>query len=239
MVGRGNRGAVKELYLHPELNLESIEEKIVIFMLTGIERFDFIHKNLHEHIHFLTIWPDPMAQGDHAKLWAEYYESIWSDKFGIIEMLLSIAEAKTWCKANNAKLYLVSAFRPEYERQPFIRGIMGDIDDEENYLYKQTEYIKSLVDIVDWKNFIRPNGFKCVSDFLCSLENKDDLIEEVGSAKYYKFAGKIKKLSPKGYITNCAHPSQKGHEAIAKSIYESINKESTEEIIINKTINLI
>ena len=154
-------------------------------------------------------------------------------------MLLSIAEAKTWCKAHNAKLYLVSAFRPEYERQPFIRGIMGDIDDETNYLYKQTGYIKSLVDIIDWKNFIRPNGFKCISDFLCSLEKRDDLIEEVGSAKYYEFAEKHKKLSPKGYVTNCAHPSQKGHEAIAKSIYKSIIDNLNGEVITNKTKNLI
>jgi hypothetical protein len=71
------------------------------------------------------------------------------------------------------------------------------------------------------------------------LENREDLIEEVGSGKYYEFAEKLKKFSPKGYVTNCAHPSQKGHEAIAKSIYESIIEDLNKEVITNKTTNLI
>ena len=44
MTGRGNRAAVKELYLHPDLQLEKSNEIIVVFMLTGMERFDFIDK---------------------------------------------------------------------------------------------------------------------------------------------------------------------------------------------------
>ena len=54
-----------------------------------------------------------------------------------------------------------------------------------------------------------------------------------------EFAEKLKKFSPKGYVTNCAHPSQKGHEAIAKSIYESIIDNTNKEIITNKKTNLI
>ena len=48
--GCGNRAAVKELHLHPELNLERAKEKIVIFLLSGMERFDFVNREL-EFIH--------------------------------------------------------------------------------------------------------------------------------------------------------------------------------------------
>jgi len=44
MAGRGNRAAVKELHLHPELNLSDAKEKIVVFMLSGYERFDFVNR---------------------------------------------------------------------------------------------------------------------------------------------------------------------------------------------------
>jgi hypothetical protein len=41
---------------------------------------------------------------------------------------------------------------------------------------------------------------------------------------FYNFGQSLEKMSPKGYITNCSHPSEKGHEEIAKVLYEHIIK---------------
>ena len=71
------------------------------------------------------------------------------------------------------------------------------------------------------------------------LEGRDDMVNVMDHSLFYKFGQSLEKLSPNGYITNCSHPSQKGHDAIAKSIYESINEDLNKEIITNKKINLI
>ena len=86
---------------------------------------------------------------------------------------------------------------------------------------------------MDWENFIRPNGHRCVTDYLCELEERPDLIIEdlFGlSSKYYEFAYSHKELTPKGFITNCAHPSSSGNEKISDILYKSI--------INNQFINL-
>jgi hypothetical protein len=222
MTGRGNRGAIKELYLHPDLKLETAKEKIVVFMITAIERFDFVHKHFFNHVHYYTMWP---TQGNNdieeKPLWDAYREFIFSDRSAVLELLVTIAELKNWCKLNNATLVLTSAFRPEYGFRYFFDSLRGD---NENFMNESIEYIGNLCDIIDWDDFLRPKGFNCITDYLCHLENREDLILDYHAGKYYDYAATLEKLSPKGYITKCAHPSYLGHEAIADVIYEHINK---------------
>mgnify|MGYP000433097632 FL=1 len=141
MVGRGNRASVKQLSMHPAFKFENIKEKIVIFMLTGMERFDFVHKNLNQHIHFKTMWPSDSYDGEEKGLWNEYLTQIYSDRSATIELILNIHEAQTWCKANNAKLILTSAFSTDYNNESFYKKIRGE-KTKENYLYKKEEKIK-------------------------------------------------------------------------------------------------
>jgi hypothetical protein len=224
MVGRGNRAAVKELSLHPELRMETIKEKIVIFMLTGMERFDFVHKELNQHVHFKTMWPSDSYDGEERGLWKEYLNHIYSDRSATIELILNISEAQTWCKANNAKLIVTSAFSTDYNTDEFYKKIRGDKDDKKNYLYGNIHYLAALMSIVNWENYLKPGGYSCVADMLCHLEGRDDLIGVESSAKYYDYAYSTKKMSKGGYITPCAHPSIKGHEEIAKTIHDFIIK---------------
>jgi hypothetical protein len=224
MTGRGNRAAVKELYLHPELKMETAKEKIVIFMLTGMERFDFVHKELNQHVHFKTMWPSNSNDGEERGLWKEYLNHVYSEKSAVIELLLNITEAQTWCKANNAKLILTSAFSTDYNNETFYNKIRGDKNDSKNYLYDNVRYIEMLLTSIEWDNYLRPGGYSCVTDYLCHLENRHDLIGVESSAKYYDYAYSNKKMSHGGYITPCAHPSIKGHTEIAKTMYEFILK---------------
>lgn len=221
MTGRGNRGAVKELYLHPDLNIENAKEKIVVFMLTGMERYDFVHKNFFEHVHYITIWPTKGSLTPEKLMWDTYRDLIYSERSAVIELLITIAELKTWCKLHNATLILTSAFRPEYSRDFFLNAIRGTPDD---YMDESQQYIDGLVDIIDWDEFLRPEGFGCMTDYLCHLENRNDLITKDSPFPYYDFGYSLKKLSPNGFITKCAHPSYLGHEAIAETIYKQIIK---------------
>lgn len=225
LTGRGNRATIKELYLCPEMKLHEKEEIIVIFMLTGMERFDFCRGNFDENSFFKTMWPrldERVENNPDEDLWIAYFKSIWSDRFAIMEMLLNIAELKTWCKSHNAKLMMISAFRPDYLKEEFLRLMNKESN---NFIKTNQSYINYLINIIDWDNFIRPNGHRCVTDYLCELEDRTDLIIEdlFGlSSKYYEFAYSHKEISPKGYITNCAHPSDLGHGKIADILYENI-----------------
>lgn len=206
--GCGNRAAVKELYLHPELKLETAKEKIVVFMLSGMERFDFLNRDFVDHHHFFAMWPNPWDKGaTNKKLWEIYAEDIWSDKFGYIELLLNIAEAQSWAKANNAKFILVSAFRNDYKRESF-----------KKVLTKINEI--NLVDVIDWDNYLSPGGYNCFTDLLVHLEDRDDLL----NGGFYGWAMGHDKMTPKGLFTKCAHPSYEGHKIIAKTLYEFITK---------------
>lgn len=223
MGGRGNRAAAKELYLHPELNLEMAKEKIVVYMLSGLERFDFIHNKYNEHHHFKTVWPFSTFSGDLGDLWKSYAESIYGDRFSVIELLLNIAEVKTWCKANNAKLILTSAFVPIIKRNNLIKLIKGEYLDS-NSFFKETKRIEALVDTINWDEFLYPEEQNCFTDLLLILENRHDLLDFNSSHLFHEFSIKHDKLSPKGYISKCSHPSYKGHEEIAKVIYNHIKK---------------
>jgi hypothetical protein len=223
MVGRGNRASVKQLSMHPVFKFENIKEKIVIFMLTGMERFDFVHKNLNQHIHFKTMWPMDSHVGDERGLWNEYLTHIYSDRSATIELILNIHEAQTWCKANNAKLILTSAFSTDYNYESFYKKIRGE-KTKENYLYGNIHYLNELMTMVNWDNYLKPGGFSCVADMLCHLEGRDDLIGVESSEKYYNYAYSSKEISKGGFITPCAHPSVNGHKEIAKTIYDFIIK---------------
>jgi hypothetical protein len=215
--GRGNRAAVKELYLHPELNIESAKEKIVVYMLTGYERFDFVNKDYEVgHHKFNTMWPTTDCGNDLRTVGNEYMNHVWSDRMGLIELLLNIAEAKNWCKVHNAKFILTSAFTPTINKQFMTDHIIGDL------LYGKESHVEKLVNIIDWDEFFYPDGFRCITDYLLSLEERTDLINEFSSWNYYEFAYSHKKMTPKGYITKCAHPSDDGHKEIAKLLYEHI-----------------
>lgn len=222
MLGRGNRAAANELYLHPELNLEIAKEKIVVFMLSGRERFDFVHKEYAEHVHFKTIWPSINDDNPEKDFFGGYLNYAHSDKSSVIELLLNVSLVKNWCIANNAKLILVSGFENDINRKSLIDKIKG-VSHDDNTMYREPKRVNGLVDIIDWNTFLYPNGSLCVTDLLLSLEKRDDLLDLIFSMdNFRKLSISIDKMSDYGYITKCSHPSYKGHEVISEIIYKHI-----------------
>jgi len=186
--------------------MEVAKEKIVIYMLSGMERFDFINRDYNDHHHFFAMWPNPWDKDStNKKLWQAYAENIWSDTFGYIEMLLNIVEAQTWCKANNAKLIITSAFRCDYTKEDYMMNLKKD-----NQL--------KLIDTIEWGNFLYPNGNLSMTDMLVGFEDRDDL----KGGGFYGWAMGVDKKTPKGLFTKCSHPSYDGHKIIAETIYDYI-----------------
>ena len=95
MSGKGNRYAIKELMVNPLLGIEKAKEKIVVFAVSGFERFD-LAKDLVGEEHFTTQWP---MYGDYkekklgySELTLENGDSLYSEKFVISEFILNIIE---------------------------------------------------------------------------------------------------------------------------------------------------
>lgn len=222
MGGRGNRGAAKELHMHPEINLEDAKEKIVVFMLSGRERYDFLHNEFREHVHYKTIWPFTKNDIEEKNLWNNFGEFVYGERFAVLELISTISEVKTWCKANNAKLVLISAFESDVNKENFMKIVEGfkGVDNLKN----EPHIAEKLVNIIEWDKFLYPDGLNCISEFLLRLEGKEEWINDNPIAKYYGYAQQQKKLTPNGFITYCGHPSSKAHKEIAKLIYEHIKK---------------
>lgn len=210
MRGCGNRATVKELYLHPELGIEKAKEKIVIFAITGLERFDFVNKSFHDHHHFFAMWPSPWSDGvTDKKLWEAYHENIYDERFSVLETLLNIYEVQTWCKAHNAEFILCSAFDNRLNKKYFTEHLL------------KPDNVTHLLNAIDWDNIFRPKGFENFTDMLVHYEKRDDL----KGGGFYMWAHEQKKGTPEGYFTPCAHPSYKGHRLIAESMYEYIQND--------------
>jgi hypothetical protein len=169
-------------------------------MLSGIERFDFINKDFPIDCHFYTMWPNPWDKNTtNKKLWQAYAESIWSDKFVLVECLLNIMEAEMICQANGWNLIVASAFDQRMTM--------------DNYLEKLGDERKELVFTIPWSKFLYPQGCKSFMQLLLRFDNNEDMA--LGS--YYEHYSSLKKSTK--YITPCVHPSQEGYRIMAEEIY--------------------
>jgi lysophospholipase L1-like esterase len=205
VMGTGNRAAVKELYLHPELNLDTAQEVIVVYLLSGIERFDFVHKDFNRNTHFYTMWPNYRDKNTtNKKLWQAYSESLWSDRFSVVESILNIKEAESICKSKGWKLVVASAFEQVYIRDYFIEHL------DEGWI--------PVVDTIDWNNFVYPNGMKSFMEMLLDCDGN----RHMADGQFYDYYSILD--YPTKHITNCMHPTKEGYRIIAEEIYKSLQK---------------
>jgi hypothetical protein len=201
--GKGNRASVKELYLNPKVKIGKAKKAILILMLSGIERFDFINKGFEEHHHFFAMWPNPWDKNTtHKQLWEAYARDIWSEKFVCLEALLNIREADMFAKANGWNFIVASAFDQRITRENFIDKIGKE----------HTE----LIDSIPWDKFLYPQGCKSFMQLLLRYDGR----EELADGAFYDYYSKLKE--PTEYITNCMHPTREGYRIMAEELYKFI-----------------
>jgi hypothetical protein len=213
--GTGNRCAVKELYLHSEIGMENASEAIVILFLSGMERFDFINRTYSEpQHHFEAMWPnhwDPNASKPN--LWKAYAEDIYSEQFIAMELMLNILEAQMFCKARGWKLIVANAFDIRINQKWLKDKFAGAMKLTYN------SHVTKTIDSFDWKTFYYPKKMLSLLEYLLDLEGNRELAPGAWFRHYTELA------KPSTYITNCGHPTVKGHAEIAKLFYEHIVKQ--------------
>ena len=130
MAGKGNRFAIRELFLHPTLNLEKVKEKIVIFVASGFDRLDVVNDITLSYNHSTTLWPiylNDKNRTGYAELKRDDGTSIYDEKFVVSELILDFLVLNNWCKLNNAKLLFISGFTPELNMEHFFPAKPVDI----------------------------------------------------------------------------------------------------------------
>jgi hypothetical protein len=218
---KGNRFAIRELFLNPQLNIEIAKEKIVILVLSGIERLDLADDIcfLNSGGHTSTIWPYNHINDkkDRPKAYSNWLRpdgrSLYSDEFVISEFIFDLMMLKNWCSLNNAKLLIVSGFDWTYDKESFKNILSKRIH---NALHGE-EVIKNidlLLNKLPWENFIKPMGYDTIMHMLLHLEGD----------KQQSYVSEIKTISENHYITKCGHPSYKGHAILSDVIYEKLKE---------------
>ena len=204
-MGTGNRAAVKELYLHPSIEFDNASDVIVVLMLSGLERFDFVNRAFPPNSHFYTMWPHPWdTNSTNRKLWEIYAKDIYSEKFTIVECLLNIREAEMFCKAKGWKFVVTSAFEQRINKDHFLK-------------FGGLENLK-LINSIPWEKFLYPKGMKSFMELLLDHDGN----RHMANGEFYHHYSRLKQ--PTKYITNCIHPTQEGARVIAEEIYEFLKQ---------------
>lgn len=220
--GCGNRAALKEIYMYPGIELNKASKGIVIYMMTGLERFDFFNKGKSSIFNnFQTMWPNYWDTGSTAPgLWKAYSDYVHSDKFMAGECVLHLLDVQEFCRARNFKLIVTSAFDQRINRDWLYKSLGVT-------MFKKSP--KKLVDQFDWSTFYNPicprtilpdTNYSSFLEYLLDLEGNRDMIR----GSFWEHYTNLDK--PNKYITNCAHPTRLGHAVIAESLFDHIRKNS-------------
>lgn len=224
--GCGNRATIKELYFYPNIAWHLIDELIVVYMPSGIERFDFVNDEVVDGNRWKAMWPHPdgMPEGPRKTLWEGYAKCLHSDRFMVLEQLSHVQELVTWCKLHNAKLIITPAFDDRYNRKFFQEQLdINVFRSPEGAFVKQkipifrSEAVSNFINLFPWDSMFEPDGYKTMAQFVIA---QDPDVEDT-KEYFFQFIGKG---SPNLWMTACAHPSAKAHDAYAKRLHDHILK---------------
>lgn len=205
--GIGNRGAARTLYLS-NIDWKRVKSGIVVFMLSGFERFDFFRQdcedkincgenpyNLLGHYNFQTVWPHL----GYSKLWKIYAKNVYSDEAILFEQICNILEVQNFCKSHGLKFVLANAF--DSRGHKFLQRISPKLSQK-----------------IDWTCCI--HQYRNYDTFADLLVEKDDWLKGINKLNY---SCRYQKLNwPKKYLTNCVHPTIDGYKIIASELYNFI-----------------
>jgi len=224
LTGCGNMGSISELYFHPSINWEKIRDIVVIYVPSGLERYDFINDGWVDGVaRFTCMWPNPsdVSGGPRKKLWEAYKYGLWSDRFQVLEQLKFAQSLVTWCKLKTAKLIVAPGFDTRYNYTYFRESLSNVVErDAEQMKVRERPLqnpldlaqIDGLVSLFPWRNFL-PNFSTFIN---VALEDGENLPPN----DYFKFLGSG---SPKKWVTPCCHPSAKAHDLFAKKLAAEFN----------------
>jgi len=226
--GCGNRASIKELYFWPQIDWGNVHEIIVVYVPSGLERFDFVNDLWPDHFHWKAMWPNEVENPTNGRehLWNGYNRSLYSEKFAIIEQISHIQELLTWCKSKNARLIVTPGFDRRYDREFFEAELSKTITRDINGKVQENKFLGMfsnneskehlyLADLWPWDSMFKPNGAKTFADM--AMDQEPNLPDR--NDFFFQFLGN---RSPNGWMTACAHPGAKAHDLFAKLLFEKL-----------------
>jgi len=228
--GAGNFAAVSRLFLY-NIPWSSLNEIIVIFMPTGMQRFDIIRDDNYSLLgqDFKTINPFAIFQKSQfeyvKRLNLGYEKTCYSEKFEVLNCIQNFQFLNSWIKNNNAKLIVLPAFGNEYNREHFtkvmktsvFRNLAETISKEKSNKVPDYDY-QFLIDQVPWDKFITIEGSQNFFD-LCF---KNDKMYDSTLNMYDVVTKNI--LVNNYWIMPRGHPSVKGHRLLASKLHNILSK---------------
>lgn len=226
--GNGNRATIKDLYFYPDLLWDEMKEIIVIYCPSGGERVDFIDDTtatINNHGRWITAWPNEVDDGKGARntLWTGIRDSLSSEKFEVFEQISNVQELVLWCKFHKAKLVIVPAFMQHFYTKEYFSMALNKIITRDKFTGSRKidkpkipdKSIERIVNMWPWENMYYPGGTPSFADY--SLQQEYGSWEKAPYFYTFQSTG-----SPELYITPCAHPSGKAHDAFAKLLFEHL-----------------
>jgi len=220
--GIGNRAAVHQLHFVDNIDWSN-STGIIVFMMSGVERFDFFREHPKtisdhritqpdgysngefEHNKWRTMWPAPDNGGEEGPLWNCYAKMLWSEQFAACEQMMALLDLQAFAKAHGFKVVIANAFN---HHNP--QGIK----------YYLQENAGSLANKFDWNGYIHDEVPYIA--FMQKLVWCDGLMDPMQWGGFYQFYKQ--RDWPAEYLTNCdgSHPTTKGYKVIADELAEFI-----------------
>jgi len=216
--GIGNRAAVHQLHFVDNVNWDQTEG-IIVFMMTGFERFDFFKQNVFHrnnnfdgysngdfvHYKWRTMWPYINTGADaEAPIWEIYATLLWSEQFVACEQMMALLDLQLFAKCYNYKIVIANGFNNHYY------GI-------KKYLVENTG---PLADKFNWEGYIHDSV--PYTAFVQKLVWCDGILDPNDWGNFFNFYRA--KDWPSKFLTNCegAHPTIEGYKMIASEIAKFI-----------------
>lgn len=218
--GIGNRAAVHQLHFVDNIDWDN-SEGIIVFMMSGFERFDFFQENPKRgsdpkepdgysngefpHNKWRTMWPVPNHGGNEKPLWEVYARMLWSEQFVACEQMMALLDLQNFARLRGFKVVVANGFNQNHPQ-----GIK----------YYLRENAGSLVDKFDWHGYIHDEVPYIA--FVQKLVWCDGLMDPKDWCGFHNFY--FNRTWPSEYLTNCegSHPTIKGYKVIGDELADFI-----------------
>ena len=226
----GNFAAISRLFLY-DIPWKELDEIIVIFMPSGMQRFDIIKDENSTGIgsEFKTLWPyavhkEPTNGWDYIN--KGYEESCYSEKFEVLNAILNFQFLSSWVAEHSAKLIVFPAFSKEYTKEYFLDNLSADLNRGKNMAIDsvvvgpRNHYNNNfLVNQVPWDKFITIQNKLSFFDLCFSQDINYDKNLSMQQVIEKKLMGNNNWIMPRG------HPSEQGHRLLAQELAKILKKE--------------
>jgi hypothetical protein len=219
----GNFAAISRLFLY-DIPWKELDEIIVIFMPSGMQRFDIIKDENSAGIgsEFKTLWPyavhkEPTNGWNYIN--KGYEESCYSEKFEVLNTILNFQFLNSWIAEHSARLIVFPAFGKEYTKEYFLNNLSANINRDKNMavdsnvIIPKTHYNNNfLVNQVHWDKFITIQNRSSFFDLCFSKDNNYNKNLSMQKVLDYQLMNNNDWIMPKG------HPSAQGHRLLAEEL---------------------